>query len=124
MNNEKILPILDLKYQIKLLKESDLMPLQDEGVNCQCDEEMLHPQDILTFAINLIDEVTKRQKGNMEIVRTECKEVKEGYLFAVRDRDGNEMQDEEGRTRWATRQKALDAINGKLLTPKPWHKLI
>ena len=116
--------LLDLKQQIQLLKNSDLIPLSHEGVNCQCDEEMLHPQDILTFAINLIDEVTRYQKGNMEIVRTECKEVKGGYLFAVRDCDGNEMQDEEGRTRWVTRQKALDAINSRLLTIKPWHKLI
>lgn len=116
--------LLDLKQQIQLLKDSELIPLSHEGVNCQCDEEMLHPQDTLEYVIDLINEVTQYQKGNMEIVRTECKEVKEGYLFAVRDCDGNEMKDEEGRTRWVTRQKALDAIKSELLTIKPWHKLI
>ena len=116
--------LLDLKQQIQLLKDSELIPLSHEGANCQCDEEMLHPQDILEYAIDLINEVTKYQKGNMEIVRTECNEVKEGYLFAVRDCDGNEIQAEEGRTRWVTRQKALDAIKSELLTIKPWHKLI
>lgn len=116
--------LLDLKQQIQLLKDSELIPMSHEGANCQCDEEMLHPQDILEYAIDLINEVTKYQKGNMEIVRTECKEVKKGYLFAVRDCDGNVMQDEEGRTRWVTRQKALDAIKSELLTIKPWHKLI
>ena len=73
--------LLDLKQQIQLLKDSELIPMSHEGANCQ-------------------------------------------YLFAVRDCDGNVMQDEEGRTRWVTRQKALDAIKSELLTIKPWHKLI
>ena len=122
--NDIKLPLLDLKQQLQLLKDCELIPLSDEGANCQCDEEMIHPQDILGYAIDLIDEVSKYQKGSMEIVRTECKEVTGGFLFAVRDCDGNEMQDEGSRTRWVTRQKALDAIKSKLLTIKPWHKLI
>ena len=71
--NEIKMPLLDLKQQLQLLKDCELIPLSDEGANCQCDEEMIHPQDILGYAIDLIDEVSKYQKGSMEIVRTECK---------------------------------------------------
>lgn len=68
--------------------------------------------------------IAKQKKQTLEVVKTRCKEVRGGVLYAVKDCDGNAMQDREGRSRWVTEDKALYAIGNKLLTIKPFEKLI
>jgi len=62
-------------------------------------------------------------KRNLEVVKTKCNEVRGGFLYAVKDCDGNAMQDRGGRCRWVTEQKAVDAIKNQSLTIKPFEKL-
>jgi len=58
-----------------------------------------------------------------EIVRVECSGVKEGYIWAARDRNSNRFH-KSGQKAWANKNKAIEAVKSGECQLLPFEKLM